>query len=151
VRWGCVLQELAKSQEIDPSPVTGKKLISEARLSFAALTSAAVQGICAFLIAMNSIKLALGITSAATAGGSSFLHSDPVRLILRYVSAVLATVTLYVIWNAWRLRNRRAAQWRRVPLSKREKWMIAFGLFSAAASWFLIIAEVYAHQRIHPR
>jgi hypothetical protein len=29
--------------------------------------------------------------------------------------------------------------------------MIAFGLFSAAASWFLIIAEVYAHQRIHPR
>jgi hypothetical protein len=29
--------------------------------------------------------------------------------------------------------------------------MIAFGLFSAAASWFLIIAEVFAHQRIHPR
>ena len=29
--------------------------------------------------------------------------------------------------------------------------MIAFGLLSAAASWFLIIAEVYAHRRIHPR
>jgi hypothetical protein len=149
--WECVVQELAKSQEIDPSAVKGKKLTSEVRLSFAALTSAAVQGICAFLIAMNSIKLALGITSAATAGGSSFIHSDPVRLTLRYVSAVLATATLYVIWNGWRLRNRREAQWRRVPLSKREKWMIAFGLLSAAASWFLIIAEVYAHQRIHPR
>jgi hypothetical protein len=145
------LQELARSQEIDPSAVKSQKLTSEVRLSFAALTSAAVQGICAFLIAMNSIKLALGITSAATAGGGSFIHSDSVRLILRYVSAVLATATLYVIWNGWRLRNRREAQWRRIPLTRREKWMIAFGLFSAAASWFLIIAEVYAHQRIHPR
>jgi len=47
------------------------------------------------------------------------------------------------IWNGWRLRNQREAQWRRVPLGRREKWMIAFGLFLAAASWFLIIAEVY--------
>ena len=149
--WGCVLQELTNSQEIAPSVVRSKKLTSELRLSFAALTSATIQGICAFLIAMNSIKLALGITSAATAGGGSFIHSDPVRLILRYVSAVLATATLYVIWNGWRLRHRREAQWRRLPLSRREKWMIAFGLFSAAASWFLIIAEVFAHQRVHPR
>ena len=148
---GCILGEQAKTQEIaSPSPKI-HKLASEMKLSFAALSSATIQGICAFLIAMNSVKLALGITSAATAGGSSLIHSDPVRLALRYVSAALATATLYVIWNGWRLRNRREAQWRRVPLSKREKWMIAFGLFSAVASWFLIIAEVYAHQRIHPR
>ena len=149
--WVCVLQDLAKSPGNDRLSVQSQKLNSGMRLSLAALTSAAVQGICAFLIAMNSIKLALGITSAATAGGSSFIHSDPVRLILRYVSAVLATATLYVIWNGWRLRNRREAQWRRILLTRREKWMIAFGLLSAAASWFLIIAEVYAHQRIHPR
>ena len=62
----------------------------------------------------------------------------------------LATVTLYVIWNGWRLRNRRVSQWRRVPLTGREKWIIAFSLLSAAASWILIIAEIYAHERIHP-
>lgn len=146
-----MLGEQAKKQEIAGQALKHYKLTREVKLSFAALTSAAIQGICAFLIAMNSIKLALGITSAATAGGSSFIHSDPVRLILRYVSAVLATATLYVIWNGWRLRNRREAQWRKVSLPRREKWMIAFGLLSAAASWFLIIAEVYAHQRIHPR
>jgi len=145
------LGEQAKTQEIASPPAKIHKGTSEMKLSLAALTSATIQGICAFLIAMNSVKLALGMTSAATAGGSSLIHSDPVRLALRYVSAALATATLYVIWNGWRLRNRREAQWRRVPLSKREKWMIAFGLFSAVASWFLIIAEVYAHQRIHPR
>jgi len=148
---GCILEEQTKTQEINsPSPKI-HKLTSEMKLSFAALTSAAIQGICAFVIAMNSVKLALGITSAVAAGGSSLVHSDPVRLALRYVSATLATATLYIIWNGWRLRNRRESQWRRVPLTRRDKWMIAFGLLSAAASWFLIIAEVYAHRRIHPR
>ncbi len=143
--------EQANTQEIARLSLKSHKPTSEMRLSFAALTSAAIQGVCAFLIAMNTIKVALGFTSVAAAGKSSLVHSDPVRLVLRYVSAVLATATLYVIWNAWRLRRRRESQWRRVPLSRREKWMIAFGLLSAAASWFLIIAEVYAHQRIHPR
>jgi len=148
---GCTLREQAKTQEVDRPLAKNHKLTSEVRLSFAALTSAAIQGICAFVVAMNTIKIALGFTSVAAAGGSSLVHSDPVRLALRYVSAALATVTLYVIWNGWRLRNRRESQWRRLPLTRREKWLIAFGLVSAAASWFLIIAEVYAHQRIHPR
>ena len=148
---GCTLGEQAETQEISRTAPQNQKPASGIRLSFAALTSAAIQGVCAFLVAMNAIKLALGITSVATAGGSSLFHSDPVRLALRYVSAALATATLYVIWNAWRLRRRRESQWRRVPLTNGEKWTIAFGLLSAAASWFLVIAEVYAHQRIHPR
>ena len=148
---GCILEEQAKTQEVDRPQAKNHQLTSEMKLSFAALTSAAIQGICAFVIAMNSVKLALGITSAVTAGGSSLIHSDPVRLALRYVSATLATATLYVIWNGWRLRKRRESQWRKTPLTRGQKWMIAFGLLSAVASWFLIIAEVYAHQRIHPR
>ncbi len=148
---GCILVEQAKTQQITGPRLKNHKLASEMRLSFAALTSATIQGVCAFLVAMNAAKLALGLTSVATAGKSSLVHSDAVRLALRYVSAALATATLYVIWNGWRLRNRRESQWRRVPLSRREKWMIWFGLFSAAASWFLIIAEVYAHRQIHPR
>ena len=145
------MEEQAKTQEVDRPHAKNHKLTSEMKLSFAALTSAAIQGICAFVIAMNSVKLALGITSAVTAGGYSLIHSDPVRLALRYVSATLATATLYVVWNGWRLRRRRESQWRKTPLTRRQKWMIAFGLLSAVASWFLIIAEVYAHQRIHPR
>lgn len=120
------------------------------RLSIAALTGAAIQGLCTFAVAINAVKLVLGFTSVATAGGSSLIHSDPIRLTLRYVSVALATATLYVIWNGWRLRNRGASQWRRIPLTSREKWTIAFGLLSALASWLLVIAEVFAHQRMHP-
>ena len=120
------------------------------RLSFATLTSAAIQGLCVFVVASNAAKVALGLISTAGAAGSSILHSDPVRLTLRYVAAVLSTLTLYVVWNGWRLRNRAASQWRRVALSKRQKWAIGFALLSALGSWCLIIAEVFAHQRMHP-
>ncbi len=85
------------------------------------------------------------------ASGSSLIHSDAVRYALRYVSAFFATATLWVIWNGWRLRNRTAARWRKVPLTSREKWTIAFGLFSSLLSWVLIVAEVFAHQKMHPR
>ena len=145
------MEGLAKTQEVARPLAKNQKFTTEMKLSVSALTSAAIQGICAFVVAMNAAKLALGFTSVAAVGGSSLVHSDLVRLALRYVSAILATATIYVIWNGWRLRNRRESQWRRVPLTGREKWTIAFGLLSAVASWFLIIAEVYAHQRIHPR
>lgn len=128
-----------------------EKLASEKRLSWAALASAAIQGLCVFAVAANSVKVVLGITSVAASGSSSFIHSDPVRVTLRYVSAFLATATLYVIWNGWRLRKRAASTWRRLPLTKNQRWAIGLGLLSAFASWFLIIAEIFAHQRMHPR
>jgi len=119
------------------------------RLSFATLTSAVIQGLCVFVVASNAAKVALGLTGAAGAAGSSIFHSDPVRLTLRYVSAVLATLTLYVVWNGRRLRNRAASQWRKVALSRRQKRAIGFALLSALGSWCVIIAEVFAHQRMH--
>lgn len=148
---GCPLADQTETQELVSPPQPDQKLRNEKRLSFAALTGAAIQGLCVFAVAANSVKVALGVTSVAAGGGSSLIHSDPIRLTLRYVSAALASATFYVIWNGWRLRNRTASQWRRVPLTRRQKWAIAFGLFSALASWFLIIAEVFAHQRMHPR
>lgn len=144
------MSDQTQAQELLRAAAQRQTPWKDLRLAFAALGSAAIQGLCAFLVAMNAIKAALGISSAAAGGGSSLIHSDPVRLALRYVSVALATLTLYVLWNAWRLRSRSASQWRKVPLTAREKWTIGLGLASALASWFLIIAEVFAHQRIHP-
>jgi len=148
---GCLLVDETKTQELVLPPQPDHKLRNEKRLSLVALTSAAIQGLCVFAVAANSVKAVLGVASVAAGSGSSLIHSDPIRLTLRYVSAALATITCYVIWNGWRLRNRAASRWRRAPLTRRQKWAIALGLFSAVASWFLIIAEVFAHQRMHPR
>lgn len=123
----------------------------EVRLSIASVTTSLIQGICLFAVGINWAKVVLGVTSIAASGGSPFIHSDPVRYSLRYLSAILATATLWVIYNGWRLRHRGSARWRKRPLTSGEKWNIAIGLVSSILSWVLIVAEVFAHQKMHPR
>jgi hypothetical protein len=135
-----------------PIPSLAKsKPISEVRLALASLTASLIQGICIFAVGINAAKIVLGVSSVAASGGAAWIHSDPVRFGLRYLSALLSIATLWVIWNGWRLRNRSAASWRKVPLAMREKWSIAFALTSSLLSCVLIIAEVFAHQKMHPR
>ena len=148
---GCLLEQQIEATRIQLSDSRSLKSANGLRLSMASLTTSLIQGICLFAVGINWAKAFLGITSIAASGGSSFIHSDPVRYALRYVSAVLATATLWVIWNGWRLRNRSSARWRKVPLSSSEKWNIALGLASSILSWVFIIAEVFAHQKMHPR
>jgi hypothetical protein len=148
---GCLLQNHAENGNESLSSPSQSKPADEVRLSLASIATSLIQGICLFAVGINSAKVLLGVTSVAASGGAAWIHSDPVRFTLRYVSAFLATATLWVIWNGWRLRNRGASRWRRVPLTARERWTIAFGLFSSFLSWVLILAEVFAHQKMHPR
>lgn len=145
------MEHRIEASQIALSDRPKSKSVNEVRLSVASVAASLVQGICIFAVGINWAKVAFGVTSVAASGGSSLIHSDPVRYGLRYLSAILATATLWVIWNGWRLRNRSAARWRKVPLTSREKWTIAIGLVSSILSWVLIVAEVFAHQKMHPR
>jgi hypothetical protein len=125
-------------------------LLRSLRLSLGALAAAAVQGACAFLMLANSAKALLGVSSVAVAGAAPFWHSDPVRIPLMTVAGIGATVSLYVVWNGWRLRNRPEAQWRRRPLSRSERGKIAVSLASSLLTWALILGELATHHRFHP-
>lgn len=121
------------------------------RLVAVSLGAALVQGLCVIAILVNSVKVGLGIGSvAAAAGAAPFFHSDPVRLPLMVLAALGATFTLYVLWNGWRLRNRPEAQWRRRPLTNRQRWSIGIALSTSLLSWFLIIVELLTHRMFHP-
>jgi hypothetical protein len=65
------------------------------------------------------------------------------------MAAVGATVTLYVVCNGWRLRNRPSA--RKQPVSKRERRRIGMAVAFSLLSWSLVIAEIFAHRVLHPR
>ncbi len=119
------------------------------RLAIPSLTAAVIQAICVFSMAANSAKVALGIGSVAAAGSSSFLHSDPVRIPLMTMAAIGATVTLYVVWKGWRLRNLPSARWRKRPLSSAERWRVGAALASSILSWLLVISEILAHHALH--
>ena len=113
------------------------------------LVGGLIQGACALLMVSNAGKALLGISTTAVAAKSSFIHSDPVRIPLMIVSALGATLVLYVLWNGWRLRNSSAASWRRQPLTRRERWSIGFALTCSLLTWALVIGEYFAHPIVH--
>ena len=110
-----------------------------------------IQGACALLMATNAGKALLGLATTTVAARISFIHSDPIRIPLMVLSALGATLVLYVLWNGWRLRTSSAARWRRQPLTKRERWSVAFALACSLLTWALVIGEYFAHPIVHPR
>jgi hypothetical protein len=149
------MSSLHEMKELDPdSPSASVERETShpatARLAIPSLTAAVIQAICVFSMAANTVKVALGIGSAAAAGGASFVHSDPVRIPLMIVAAMGATVTQYVVWKGWRLRNLPSARWRKRPLSSAERWRIGAALASSILSWLLVICEILAHRALHP-
>jgi hypothetical protein len=113
------------------------------------LATGVVQAACVWLMAGNAVKALLGVGSSVAASGSSFFHSAPVRLPLMTFAALTASFTLFVVGNGWRLRNRPAAQWRRKPLSPRQKVSSLVAVAFSVLSLILVFAEILAHNYLH--
>ena len=125
---------------------SSQSLLSDgSRYGAVSATLAVLQGVCAFMVMSSSLKVAIGLGSFAAATASSRFHSAPVRIPLMIAAAIGATLTLYVLWNGWRLRRRPSAQWRRRPLTAGQRSRIALALGSAVFSWALVIAELLIH------
>jgi hypothetical protein len=102
-RWGVPVNE---TDLISPVDETQKLSSPSLLLSSAALVGSLVEGACAILVASASAKLFLGLGAVAGAVKASRLHADIVRIPVLLVSAAAALITLLVLWNAWRARNR---------------------------------------------
>jgi hypothetical protein len=141
-------------------PVTDSDLISRVEetqkssapsllLSSAAFVGSLVEGACAILVASASAKLFVGLGAVAGAVKASRLHSDIVRIPVLLVSAAAALITLLVLGNGWRARNRSAARWRQKPMTLREKFSLAISLLASVLTLALVIGEAIEHPILH--
>jgi len=133
------------------SPVeeTQKSSSPSLLLSTAAFVGSLVEGACAILVASASAKLFVGLGAVAGAVKASRLHADIVRIPVLLVSAAAALITLLVLWNAWRARNRSAARWRQKPMTLREKFSLAITLLASVLTLALVIGEAIEHPIFH--
>ena len=118
-------------------------------LSGVALVGSLVEGACAILVASASAKLFLGLGAVAGAVKASRLHADIVRIPVLLVSVAAALVTLLVLWNAWRARNRSAARWRKRQMTLREKFSFAVTLLASVMTLALVVGEAIVHPIFH--
>ena len=87
-----------------------------------------LQSICTAIVALNSVRLAIGIgTLAMTTGlGAAMEHFHQITWLrgTLLVGALSGSIlTLGIVLRAIRLRNRPAARWRLRPLSSKQKRM----------------------------
>lgn len=136
--------ELENKREINPKEDEGTERTS-VLLSLTSFAGGIIQGACAILVASSTAKIFLGIAGLAAALKTSELHANIVRLPLMAVSTILALITLYVLWNAHRMRNLPSARWRKRALTARQKAGIAFSFAAAVITLALVVAEVTIH------
>jgi hypothetical protein len=114
-------------------------------LSATSVAAGIIQGACAILVASSTAKIFLGIAGLAAAVKTSELHAEIIRIPMILISTILSFITLFVLWNAHRLRNLPSAHWRKRPLTSRQKLGIAFSLTASILTLVLVVAEITIH------
>jgi len=122
-------------------------------LTWSSFVFALLQSLCSAVVAISGIRVAIGLSALAAAAGihapARGFHADAIRVPMMALALVGAVLNLYLLWNARRLRNRPAAQWRRIPLSAKKKASQRLQLILSILTLLLLAAEWITHPMIH--
>jgi hypothetical protein len=112
-----------------------------------------LQSICGAVVAINGLRLAIGIGSLAltTGAGAAMVrfHSDWIRIPMLGVALLGSVLNLAILWHVRHLRSRPASQWRQKPLSGHKLRMERVQLILSLATLVLIGIEEYLHFGFH--
>jgi len=118
--------------------------------SWSSFFFALLQSVCSAFIALNGVRLLIGIGAFAAASSAlklaDRLHIDAIRIPMMLLALAGSLLNLIVLWQVWRLRKRPASAWRQQPVSKRKlasEWL-QFSL--SVLTLVLLAAEFFAHR-----
>ena len=117
--------------------------------SWSVLALATIEAICVFSVAAARSGLVLGSAGIFVAGWAQFLHRDVFRIPALLVAAGGAAVNLLTLWKAHRLRNMRSASWRRVALTRTERFRIGLIFSLSVITIVLTSLEIHYHRLFH--
>src|SRR5258708_38351187 len=93
-------------------------------INWSALFFVVLQSVCSAFIALNGVRLLIGIGAFAAASGALKLadrmHIDAIRIPMMLLALAGSLVNLAVLWQVCRLRKRPAAAWRQTAVPKRK-------------------------------
>ena len=112
-----------------------------------------LQSACTAVLTISGLRVAIGLTALAAASGiyapARGFHQDAIRIPMLWISAVAALVNLAVLAWRWKLRNARAAQWRRRELTGHERRSEVFQIVVSVLALVLVALEVWTHPMVH--
>jgi len=135
-------------------PPTKMLLVDPKLITWSAFLFAVLQSVCSAFIALNGVRLLIGVGAFAAASGALKLadrmHVDAIRIPMMLVALAGSLLNLVVLWQVWRLRRRPASSWRQsaVPKQKLASEWLQFTL--SVLTLLLLAAEFVAHRFLHP-
>jgi hypothetical protein len=137
-----------------PSPLVPREIVrSQGAIAWSAFFFALLQSICGAVVAVNGLRLAIGIGSLALSTGAGAavvrFHTDWIRRPMMAVALLGSLLNLAIFLHVRYLRNRPASQWRRQPLSPHKLRMERLQLVLSLATLVLLGIEEYLHLGFH--
>jgi hypothetical protein len=133
--------------------VAGELVHKQGLIAWSSFFFALLQSICGAIVAINGLRLAIGIGSLALSTGAGAamvgLHTDAIRVPMIVVALLGSLLNLAILMHVRHLRKRPAAQWRQKPLSQRQRRAELAQLILSLATLILIGVEEYLHLGFH--
>jgi hypothetical protein len=133
--------------------VTNELVRKQGLIAWSGLLFAVLQSICGAIVAINGLRIAIGIGSLAlsTGAGAAIVrfHGNAIRIPMIVVALLGSLLDLAILMHVRHLRHRPAAQWRVKPLSNREKRSELTQLILSLATLVLVGVEEYLHLSLH--
>jgi hypothetical protein len=141
------------THELSPQPAPKELVAEQGLIAWSSFLFALLQSICSAVVAINGLRLAIGIGSLAlsTGAGAAIVrfHANWIRVPMIVIALLGSLLNLAILMHVRHLRNRPAAQWRQKPLSLRQKRGELAQLVLALATLVLISVEEYLHFSLH--
>jgi hypothetical protein len=145
--------EPLKTDEISTTAIPGELERRSRLIAWSSFLFAFLQSICSAVVAINGLRLAIGLGSLAlsTGAGAALVrfHTDWIRIPMVIAALAGSVLNLAILMHVRHLRHRPAAQWRQKPLTSRQRRGELAQLVLSVATLVLLGIEEYLHFTLH--
>jgi hypothetical protein len=139
---------------VNTTPAVSDEVVhKQGLIAWSSFFFALLQSICGAIVAINGLRLAIGIGSLALSTGVGAamvrLHTDAIRVPMIVIALLGSLLNLAILMHVRHLRKRPAAQWRQKPLSQHQRRTELAQLILSLATLILIGVEEYLHLSLH--
>jgi heme/copper-type cytochrome/quinol oxidase subunit 2 len=117
------------------------------------MVMALLQSLCTAVLTISGIRVAIGLSALAAAGGiyapATGWHQDAIRIPMLIVATAGAVINLAVLAWIWYLRSKPSAQWRRRKLTAKQKRSERLQVVLAVVTLILVGLETWTHPMVH--
>lgn len=121
-------------------------------LGWSAFLFAILQSICSAFIALNGVRLLIGVGAFALASSTlklaDHMHIAAIRIPMMILALAGSLLNLLILWQVRRLRRRPASAWRQKPVPRKKIASEWFQFALSVFTLFLLAAEFFAHRAL---